>query len=91
MIKPIDWTNVVGLFAIDVERKMKQKLDCSILECIKKNNLTIEDVDLIQPSNPFEGKYYLLPKKYSPEVGERADLSKAYFITEMTLKELIYG
>lgn len=79
--------NLTEIFNETFVDKLNHELDVAILECLEKNKLAAKDCELLSPRNPFDGKYYLIPKKYAPKVGEKADLTKAYVVCEFKLKE----
>lgn len=81
--------SVNGLFNFTKEfvDTLNHQLDVAILECLEKNHLVAKDCELLSPRTPFDGKYYLIPKKYAPKVGEQIDFSKAFTVCEFKLKE----
>lgn len=80
-------SDVLDSFTKEFVDNLNHELDVAILECITKNHLNPKDIVLLQPREPFNGKYWFIPKRFEPEVGGTIDFSKCYLICEFKLKE----
>lgn len=78
---------ITDMFEKDSVDMLNHQLDVAILECLEKNHLVAKECELLSPRTPFDGKYYLIPKKYAPKVGEMIDFSKAFVVCEFKMKE----
>lgn len=83
----ISVNNVLSNFTEEFVNTLNHQLDVAILECLEKNKLNPREVVLLQPREPFSGKYWFVPKSFAPKVGENVDFSKCYLICEFKLKE----
>lgn len=87
VIADMEQENIFDSFTKEFVDELNHQLDVAILECLTKNNLNPREVVLLQPREPFNGKYWFIPKRFEPKVGETIDFSKCYLICEFKLKE----
>lgn len=89
VIANMEQENIFDNFTKEFVDTLNHQLDVAILECLEKNNLNPREVVLLQPREPFSGKYWFVPKRFAPKVGENVDFSKCYLICEFKLKERV--